>query len=56
MSDSEKKKRNNYIKNRDRWIFAHTVIIVVVAIFLPYMKRQMPLMRRAMAGKGKGGN
>ena len=30
--------------------------IVVVAIFLPYMKRQMPLMRRAMAGKGKGGN
>lgn len=34
MSDSEKKKRNNYIKNRDRWIFAHTVIIVVVAIAL----------------------
>lgn len=32
MSDSEKKKRNGYIKNRDRWIFAHTVIIVVVAI------------------------
>ena len=30
--------------------------IVVIAIFLPYMKRQMPLMRRAMAGKGKGGN
>ena len=30
--------------------------IVVVAIFLPYMKRQMPLMRRRMAGAGKGGN
>ena len=32
MSDSEKKKRNGYIKNRDRWIFTHTVIIVVVAL------------------------
>ena len=30
--------------------------IVVIAIFLPYMKRQMPLMRRRMAGNGKGGN
>jgi putative ABC transport system permease protein len=30
--------------------------IVVIAIFLPYLKKQMPLMRRAMAGKGKGGN
>ena len=30
--------------------------IVVVAIFLPYLKKQMPLMRRRMAGNGKGGN
>ena len=26
--------------------------IVVIAIFLPYLKSQMPLMRRRMAGKG----
>ena len=32
MSDSEKKKRNGYIKNRDRWIFTHTVIIIIVAL------------------------
>jgi flagellar basal body-associated protein FliL len=30
--------------------------IVVIAIFLPYLKKQMPLMRRRMAGAGKGGN
>ena len=30
--------------------------IVVIAIFLPYLKKQMPLMRRKMAGAGKGGN
>ena len=29
--------------------------IVVIAIFLPYMKSQIPLMRRKMAGAGKGG-
>ena len=29
--------------------------IVVIAIFLPYLKKQMPLMRRKMAGAGKGG-
>ena len=32
MSESEKKKRGAYRKNRERWIFAQTVIIVVVAI------------------------
>ena len=30
--------------------------IVVIAIFLPYLKRQAPLMRRRMEGAGKGGN
>ena len=30
--------------------------IVVIAIFLPYLKKQMPLMRRRMAGAGKGGD
>jgi len=31
-------------------------VIVVIAIFLPYLKKQLPLMRRRMAGAGKGGN
>ena len=30
--------------------------IVVIAIFLPYLKKQMPLMRRRMAGNRMGGN
>lgn len=32
MSESEKKKRNGYIKNREKWIFAQTIIAVVVAV------------------------
>ena len=32
MSESEKRKRNGYIRNRDKWIFAHTVIVIVVAV------------------------
>jgi hypothetical protein len=30
--------------------------IVVIAIFLPYLRKQMPLMRRRMAGNRMGGN
>ena len=29
--------------------------IVVIAIFLPYLKKQLPLMRRRMAGNRMGG-
>ena len=32
MSESEKKKRGRYRKNREKWIFAQSVIIAVVAI------------------------
>ena len=32
MSESEKKKRGLYRKNREKWIFAQSVIVVVVAI------------------------
>ena len=43
-------------KNRKGFTITELVIvIVVIAIFLPYLKKQMPLMRRKMAGAGKGG-
>ena len=32
MSESEKKKRKNYRKNREKWIFAQSVIIAVVTL------------------------
>ena len=32
MSESEKKKRFNYRKNREKWIFVQSVIIAVLAI------------------------
>ena len=32
MSESEKKKRGLYRKNRDKWIFTQSVIIAVVTI------------------------
>ena len=32
MSESEKKKRRNYRKNREKWIFTQTVIIAVITL------------------------
>ena len=32
MSESEKRKRGLYRKNREKWIFVQSVIIVVVAV------------------------
>ena len=32
MSESEKKKRGLYRKNREKWIFAQSVIVIVVAV------------------------
>ena len=32
MSESEKKKRKSYKKNREKWIFAQSVIIAVVTV------------------------
>ena len=32
MSESENKKRGLYRKNREKWIFAQSVIVIVVAI------------------------
>ena len=32
MSESEKKKRKNYRKNREKWIFTQSVIIAVITL------------------------